>query len=168
MQTLYWDDQYNLTANEVPFGARVHQKVFANLHDHLSSWKVDLDINGTANSFHKTVWTHADASLAALPKGCKLGHCSVVISWLAWTFMKFASHVMIKYATSLWQTALNLLLQTPTCFGIDLAKPCQCRLLEQPHIQTSWDLVPFHHGQNQSGRSSTLMTMSLRRNRDGS
>ncbi|CAD7705112.1 unnamed protein product [Ostreobium quekettii] len=41
------------TLKDVPFGTRVHQYTFANLHDHLSGWKVDLDILGTQNSIVK-------------------------------------------------------------------------------------------------------------------
>ena len=37
------------------YGERVHKNVLANLHDHLSSWKIDLDVGGgAANSFTKT------------------------------------------------------------------------------------------------------------------
>lgn len=38
------------TINDLPFGTRVHQYTFANLHDHLSGWKIDLDVLGTKNS----------------------------------------------------------------------------------------------------------------------
>ena len=55
MQNEYYDDQWGLTQKDLKFGARVHQKVLSNIHDHLTSWKVDFDINGTANSFHRTV-----------------------------------------------------------------------------------------------------------------
>lgn len=55
MQNEYFDDQYGLTQPDLKFGTRIQQKVLGNIHDHLTSWKVDLDINGTANSFHRTV-----------------------------------------------------------------------------------------------------------------
>ena len=33
-----------------------HQvQALSNIHDHLTSWKVDFDIVGTSNSFHRTV-----------------------------------------------------------------------------------------------------------------
>lgn len=41
------------TAKDLPFGTRVHKYTFANLHDHLSNWKVDLDVLGTENSVHR-------------------------------------------------------------------------------------------------------------------
>ncbi|GMH38438.1 hypothetical protein BSKO_06322 [Bryopsis sp. KO-2023] len=41
------------TRRDIPFGTRVHKYTFANLHDHLSGWKVDLDILGGKNSIHK-------------------------------------------------------------------------------------------------------------------
>lgn len=50
MSTLFYDPHGQTTRN-APFGTRVHKYVFANLHDHLSSWKVDLDVVGVNNSF---------------------------------------------------------------------------------------------------------------------
>lgn len=50
MSTLYFDPG-GATAREAPFGTRVAERVLANLHDHLSGWKVDLDVAGTANAF---------------------------------------------------------------------------------------------------------------------
>lgn len=55
MQNAYYDDQWNLTKNDLKFGTRTREKTLSNIHDHLTSWKIDLDINGTRNNFHKTV-----------------------------------------------------------------------------------------------------------------
>lgn len=41
------------TNSDAPFGTRVHKHSFATLHDHLSGWKVDLDVLGTRNSVHR-------------------------------------------------------------------------------------------------------------------
>ena len=55
MQNEYFDDEHGLTQKDLRFGTRTQQQVLSNIHDHLSSWKVDFDINGTSNSFHMTV-----------------------------------------------------------------------------------------------------------------
>ncbi|GMH42873.1 hypothetical protein BSKO_10792 [Bryopsis sp. KO-2023] len=41
------------TQKDLPFGTRVHKYTFANLHDHLCNWKIDLDVLGTENSVHR-------------------------------------------------------------------------------------------------------------------
>lgn len=41
------------TSSDAPFGTRVHRHSFATLHDHLSGWKVDLDVLGTKNTMHR-------------------------------------------------------------------------------------------------------------------
>lgn len=43
------------TAKDLPFGTRVHEYTFANLHDHLCNWKIDLDVLGVENSVHRHV-----------------------------------------------------------------------------------------------------------------
>lgn len=43
------------TVEDDPFGARVHNNAFGKLHDHLSGWKVDIDVIGTTNSIRKQV-----------------------------------------------------------------------------------------------------------------
>ena len=57
----------NLTAKDAMFGTRAHQKSLANIHDHLSSWKVDLDVLGASNSFHKSVRPSHSSSPAVGP-----------------------------------------------------------------------------------------------------
>lgn len=46
-------DPGGATEREGPFNRRVHTYVNAPLHDHLSNWKVDIDVAGTNNSFLK-------------------------------------------------------------------------------------------------------------------
>lgn len=43
------------TYQDDPFGVRVHEYAFGKLHDHLSGWKVDIDILGTSNTIRKQV-----------------------------------------------------------------------------------------------------------------
>uniref|UniRef100_A0A1D1ZP82 Amine oxidase n=1 Tax=Auxenochlorella protothecoides TaxID=3075 RepID=A0A1D1ZP82_AUXPR len=50
MSTLFFDPGGG-TRRDTPFGTRVHTNVLANLHDHLSGWKVDLDVAGVNNTF---------------------------------------------------------------------------------------------------------------------
>ncbi|GAB4817152.1 hypothetical protein N2152v2_004198 [Parachlorella kessleri] len=53
MSTLYYDPA-GITFRDQRFGTRVQKYVLANIHDHLSGWKVDLDIEGRNNTFHIT------------------------------------------------------------------------------------------------------------------
>lgn len=57
MQCTFWDADHGITQPDVKFGTRVHEKTTGNLHDHLSAWKLDFDINGPVNTAHKTVGT---------------------------------------------------------------------------------------------------------------
>lgn len=55
-------------ALNAPFGTHVAPSIVALLHDHLASWKVDLDILGTANSLEVTeikAGTYAEALASA-------------------------------------------------------------------------------------------------------
>ena len=45
VQSTYW------TSNEAPYGNEIYPQVAGSVHDHLFSYKVDLDIVGTKNSF---------------------------------------------------------------------------------------------------------------------
>lgn len=54
METTFYDEN-GATWRDLPFGVPVHKRVIANLHDHLSSWKVDLDVHGLNNTFVKEV-----------------------------------------------------------------------------------------------------------------
>ena len=51
----FWESPGNQTAFEAPFGTQVVKHVLCNLHDHMSGWKVDLDVGGTNNTFINTV-----------------------------------------------------------------------------------------------------------------
>ena len=51
----FWESTGNRTAFEAPFGTQVAKNVLCNLHDHMSGWKVDLDVGGTNNTFINTV-----------------------------------------------------------------------------------------------------------------
>eukprot|EP01024_Parvocaulis_polyphysoides_P014965 TRINITY_DN1637_c0_g1_i2.p1 TRINITY_DN1637_c0_g1~~TRINITY_DN1637_c0_g1_i2.p1 ORF type:complete len:430 (-),score=53.70 TRINITY_DN1637_c0_g1_i2:276-1454(-) len=55
MEALYFDPVNGMTKRDKPFGTRVGKYTFANLHDHLSGWKVDLDIKGVLNSFQESI-----------------------------------------------------------------------------------------------------------------
>ena len=55
MQNTYFDDQWGLTTKDSKFGTRTHNKALSNIHDHLTSWKIDFDVGGTSNNFHTTV-----------------------------------------------------------------------------------------------------------------
>ncbi|KAK9810436.1 hypothetical protein WJX72_010681 [[Myrmecia] bisecta] len=48
MTTLFWDPS-GQTFRDGPFGTRVQKYVLANIHDHMSGWKVDLDVAGPQN-----------------------------------------------------------------------------------------------------------------------
>eukprot|EP01023_Acetabularia_acetabulum_P004083 TRINITY_DN11717_c1_g1_i1.p1 TRINITY_DN11717_c1_g1~~TRINITY_DN11717_c1_g1_i1.p1 ORF type:complete len:947 (-),score=198.93 TRINITY_DN11717_c1_g1_i1:162-3002(-) len=52
MEALFFDTQFH-TVRDMPFGTRVGKHTLANIHDHLSGWKVDLDVAGRNNSFEK-------------------------------------------------------------------------------------------------------------------
>eukprot|EP01025_Chloroclados_australasicus_P041422 TRINITY_DN4386_c1_g1_i3.p1 TRINITY_DN4386_c1_g1~~TRINITY_DN4386_c1_g1_i3.p1 ORF type:complete len:942 (+),score=92.97 TRINITY_DN4386_c1_g1_i3:198-3023(+) len=52
MEALFFDPLQNIH-RDMPFGTRVGKNTLANIHDHLSGWKVDFDIKGRNNSFEK-------------------------------------------------------------------------------------------------------------------
>nr|QOL01225.1 putative extracellular protein TR9_033 [Trebouxia lynnae] len=52
MQAAYWDPAGG-TKMDLPYGTVVHTYTLGNIHDHLSGWKVDLDVMGQSNCFHK-------------------------------------------------------------------------------------------------------------------
>lgn len=60
------------TSSDAPFGTRVHKHSFATLHDHLSGWKVDLDVLGTQNTMHRLT-VKAGTWEEALEKGATNG-----------------------------------------------------------------------------------------------
>ena len=68
MQSTYYDNQHGLTQKDQAFGIRLQQKTLGNLHDHLSCWKIDFDINGTSNNFHKTVRSCGTVMRQTLPE----------------------------------------------------------------------------------------------------
>ena len=57
----FWESRGNQTAFEAPFGTQVGKNVLCNLHDHMSGWKVDLDVGGTNNTFINTVGCKAES-----------------------------------------------------------------------------------------------------------
>eukprot|EP01023_Acetabularia_acetabulum_P004614 TRINITY_DN1195_c0_g1_i3.p1 TRINITY_DN1195_c0_g1~~TRINITY_DN1195_c0_g1_i3.p1 ORF type:complete len:860 (+),score=136.35 TRINITY_DN1195_c0_g1_i3:914-3493(+) len=44
-------DPQGKTWRDGGMGTRIHKFPFANLHDHLAAWKVDIDVKGSSNSF---------------------------------------------------------------------------------------------------------------------
>lgn len=46
-----FSDPLGATWRDAPFGTRVHSHTLAHIHDHMSGWKVDLDVLGTNNTF---------------------------------------------------------------------------------------------------------------------
>eukprot|EP01025_Chloroclados_australasicus_P055731 TRINITY_DN681_c0_g1_i1.p1 TRINITY_DN681_c0_g1~~TRINITY_DN681_c0_g1_i1.p1 ORF type:complete len:875 (+),score=47.75 TRINITY_DN681_c0_g1_i1:294-2627(+) len=50
VETSFFDPQGG-TWKDGNMGTRIHKYSFANLHDHLSGWKIDIDVKGINNSF---------------------------------------------------------------------------------------------------------------------
>ncbi|GAB4821559.1 hypothetical protein N2152v2_008605 [Parachlorella kessleri] len=111
MSALYYDPA-GQTFQEAPFGTRVHKYVLANIHDHLSGWKVDLDIEGRNNTLQVTevkTGSYKDALAAIDPHAATPG-------W--WTDLP------LKYTH----------ISTPdaeTGFKIDLNRPQTFRIVNQ-------------------------------------
>jgi len=75
------------TESDAPFGTRVHKHSFATLHDHLSGWKVDLDVLGTKNSIQREIvkvgtWEEALESAAVDETSAPLWHDSPVVKYV--------------------------------------------------------------------------------------